>query len=222
MPKVVAEELEPEVDSVDALDENVLEQERENGCSPKSTPNEATDNSGAGDTVIPSNRIFVNGDAFTADGNGDNMVPSCRIFLSGDASIADENDMIQEQRDTTICVRVERSGDVQVVASREDVITQQVQVQVAQTEVIELSDDEEDDEDQKYGEQSTDVNPEIPIWHYLDPQGIIRGPFPLTLLKHWSDVGYYFGPSFSVWKVGQSPLESVLLVDVLRQFFPVQ
>lgn len=226
MPKVVAEELEPEVKTVDALEENVVEQERENGCSPKSTPIGATDNSGAGDTVIPSNRIFVNGDAFTADGNGDIMVPSNRISVSGDASVADGNDqhadMIQEQRDTTISVRVERSGDMQVVASGEDVVTPQVQVQATQTEVIELSDDDPDVEDQKYGEQSTDVNPEDPIWHYLDPQGIIRGPFPLTLLKHWSDVGYYFGPSFSVWKVGQSPLEAVLLVDVLRQFFPVQ
>lgn len=49
MPKVVAEELEPEVKTVDALEENVVEQERENGCSPKSSPNGATDISGAGE-----------------------------------------------------------------------------------------------------------------------------------------------------------------------------
>ncbi|CAN4110400.1 unnamed protein product [Withania somnifera] len=222
MPKVVAEELEPEVKTVDAVEENEVELERENGCSPKSTPNGATDNSGAVGTVIPSNGIFVNGDAFTADRNGDIMVPSSRIFVSGDASVADGNDMIQEKRDATISVRVEISGAMQVVASGEDVVTQQVQVQATQTEVIELSDDDPDVEDQEYGEQSTDVNPEVPIWHYLDPQGIVRGPFPLTLLKHWSDVGYYFGPSFSVWKVGQSPQEAVLLVDVLCQFFPVR
>ncbi|PHU30164.1 hypothetical protein BC332_02257 [Capsicum chinense] len=70
MPKVVAEELEAEVKTVDALDLNVMEQERENGCSPTSTPNEATDNFVAGDALIQSNRIFVNGDVFTADGNG--------------------------------------------------------------------------------------------------------------------------------------------------------
>lgn len=49
MPKVVAEELEAEVKTVDALDLNVMEQERENGCSPTSTPNEATDNFVAGE-----------------------------------------------------------------------------------------------------------------------------------------------------------------------------
>lgn len=130
--------------------------------------------------------------------------------------------MIQEQRDTTISIRVERSGEMQVVASGEDVVTQQVQVQETQTEVIELSDDDPDVEDQQYGKQSTDLNPEVAIWHYLDPHGIIQGPFPLTLLKCWSDAGYYFGPSFSVWMVGQSPQEAVLLVDLLRYFFPVQ
>lgn len=49
IPNVVAEELEPEVKTVDALEENVVEQERENGCSPKSTANGATDISGAGE-----------------------------------------------------------------------------------------------------------------------------------------------------------------------------
>ncbi|WMV10866.1 hypothetical protein MTR67_004251 [Solanum verrucosum] len=227
MPNVVAEELEPEVKTVDALEENVVEQERENGCSPKSTANGATDISGAGDTMIPSNRIFVNGDAFTADENGDIMVPSDRRFVSGDASIANGNDqqadMIQEQRDSTISARVERGEEMQVVASGEDVVTHQVQVQAVQTEVIELSDDDPDVEDQRYGNQSTDVmNPDVAIWHYVDPRGIIQGPFSLALLKYWSDAGYYFGPGFSVWKVDQSPQEAVLLVDLLRHFFPIQ
>ncbi|XP_006345469.1 uncharacterized protein At5g08430 [Solanum tuberosum] len=227
IPNVVAEELEPEVKTVDALEENVVEQERENGCSPKSTANGATDISGAGDTMIPSNRIFVNGDAFTADENGDIMVPSDRRFVSGDASIANGNDqqadMIQEQRDSTISARVERGEEMQVVASGEDVVTHQVQVQATQTEVIELSDDDPDVEDQRYGNQSTDVmNPDVAIWHYVDPRGIIQGPFSLALLKYWSDAGYYFGPGFNVWKVDQSPQEAVLLVDLLRHFFPIQ
>uniref|UniRef100_A0A0V0INX4 Putative ovule protein n=1 Tax=Solanum chacoense TaxID=4108 RepID=A0A0V0INX4_SOLCH len=227
MPNVVAEELEPEVKTVDALEENVVEQERENGCSPKSTANGATDISGAGDTMIPSNRIFVNGDAFTADENGDVMVPSDRRFVSGDASIANGNDqqadMIQEQRDSTLSARVERGEEMQVAASGEDVVTHQVQVQAVQTEVIELSDDDPDVEDQRYGNQSTVVmNPDVAIWHYVDPRGIIQGPFSLALLKYWSDAGYYFGPGFSVWKVDQSPQEAVLLVDLLRHFFPIQ
>ncbi|PHT59115.1 hypothetical protein CQW23_01478 [Capsicum baccatum] len=213
MPKVVAEELEAEVKTVDALDLNVMEQERENGCSPTSTPNEATDNFVAGDALIQSNRIFVNGDVFTADGNGDAIVPSNRIFISGDASIAGGNDqhaeMFQEQRDTTISVQVERS-EVPVDSYGENIITQQVQAQAIQPEVIELSDDEAERE-----------GPESAIWHYRDPLGYIQGPFPLTLLKRWSDEGYYFDPSFSVWKVGQSPQEAVLLISVLHQYFPV-
>ncbi|KAM3358434.1 hypothetical protein P3S68_021365 [Capsicum galapagoense] len=213
MPKVVAEELEAEVKTVDALDLNVMEQERENGCSPTSTPNEATDNFVAGDALIQSNRIFVNGDVFTADGNGDAIVPSNRIFISGDASIAGGNDqyaeMFQEQRDTTISVQVERS-EVPVESYGENIITQQVQAQAIQPEVIELSDDEAERE-----------GPESAIWHYQDPLGYIQGPFPLTLLKRWSDEGYYFDPSFSVWKVGQSPQEAVLLISVLHQYFPV-
>ncbi|KAF3677392.1 putative dicarboxylate transporter 2.1, chloroplastic-like [Capsicum annuum] len=209
MPKVVAEELEAEVKTVDALDLNVMEQERENGCSPTSTPNEATDNFVAGDALIQSNRIFVNGDVFTADGNGDAIVPSNRIFISGDASIAGGNEMFQEQRDTTISVQVERS-EVPVESYGENIITQQVQAQAIQPEVIELSDDEAERE-----------GPESAIWHYRDPLGYIQGPFPLTLLKRWSDEGYYFDPSFSVWKVGQSPQEAVLLISVLHQYFPV-
>ncbi|KAK4379661.1 hypothetical protein RND71_001523 [Anisodus tanguticus] len=219
MPKVVAEELEPEVKTVDAPEENEVEQESENDCSPKSTPNGATDSSGAGDTVIPSDRIFVSGDAFIADGNGDTVE---RIFVSEDASIADGNDqhidMAQEQRDTTISVTAERSGAMPVVPSGEDCVTQQVQAQVAvQPEVIELSDDDSDVEDQKYGKQSNDVNPEVDMWYYLDPHGNIQGPFPLTMMKHWSDNGY-FAPSFRVWKVGQSPKEAILWIDVLANF----
>lgn len=131
--------------------------------------------------------------------------------------------MIQEQRDSTISARVERGEEMQVVASGEDVVTHQVQVQATQTEVIELSDDDPDVEDQRYGNQSTDVmNPDVAIWHYVDPRGIIQGPFSLALLKYWSDAGYYFGPGFNVWKVDQSPQEAVLLVDLLRHFFPIQ
>ncbi|MCD9559210.1 hypothetical protein HAX54_017065 [Datura stramonium] len=250
MPNIVAEESEHEVKTVDALEETVVEQERENGCSPKSTPNGSTDRSGAGDTVIPSNKIFRNEDAFTADGNGDTMMPSNRIFISGDAFIADGNDMIQEKRDSTISERAERSGAMTVVPSGEDGVTQQVQVKAAikpevqfkaeikpevqvkaeikpevqvkveiKTEVIVLSDDDQDVEDQKYGKQSTDMNLQVPIWYYKDPRGINRGPFPLEMLKYWYEHDY-FSPTFTVWKVGQSPQEAVLLIDVLRQFYP--
>lgn len=231
MPNVVADESEPEVETVDALEENVVDQERENGCSPKSTPNGATDSSGAGDTVIPSNRVFINGDAFTADGNGDTMISSTRIFISGDEFTADGHEMIQEQRDTTISERAERSGVMLVVPSGEDGVTQQVQVKAAIkpevqvkaenkfTEVIELSDDEQDVKDQKYGKQSTDMNTHVPIWYYKDPRGIIRGPFPLVMLKYWYEC-HYFSPTFTVWKIGQSPQEAVLLIDVLCQFYP--
>ncbi|KAI4351941.1 hypothetical protein L6164_006239 [Bauhinia variegata] len=82
---------------------------------------------------------------------------------------------------------------------------------LSSSQVIELSDDEEN--------QAPSELSECSLWHYLDPQGDVQGPFPITSLKHWSDARY-FPPDFKVWKAGQSQDESVLLVSVLQQYFP--
>lgn len=84
--------------------------------------------------------------------------------------------------------------------------------------VIDLSDDDENEEP-ACKEPTFDVNLRSLMWHYLDPQGVIQGPFAITSLKHWSD-NNYFPPDFKIWKTGQSPNEAVHLKDILKQAFP--
>ena len=76
-----------------------------------------------------------------------------------------------------------------------------------ESQVIEVSDDGEDEE--AAGRS---------IWHYMDPQGNVQGPFPVESLKHWSDANY-FPPDFKVWKTGQSQEDAALLNDVLLRIF---
>lgn len=108
------------------------------------------------------------------------------------------------------------------------------QVQPSQIQVIELSDDDEEE-----GTEESSTIKQVPadqlqsmmlatvtadqlesmIWHYRDPQGNIQGPFSISHLKRWSDA-CYFSPDFKVWKLGQSQDQAVLLVDILPRFFP--
>lgn len=82
--------------------------------------------------------------------------------------------------------------------------------------VIDLSDSEEDEGPRhRDNVQIFDCDPGSFLWHYLDPQGDVQGPFSLTLLKRWNDADYFL-PGFKVWKTGQSQNEAVLLTDVLR------
>lgn len=83
-------------------------------------------------------------------------------------------------------------------------------------QVIDLSDSEEDEGPRhRDNVQIIDCDPGSFLWHYLDPQGDVQGPFSLTLLKRWNDADYFL-PGFKVWKTGQSRNEAVLLTDVLR------
>ncbi|CAL5439271.1 unnamed protein product [Camellia sinensis] len=83
---------------------------------------------------------------------------------------------------------------------------------VVATQVIEVSDDDKEVED---------AGGQLSIWHYVDPQGEVQGPFPMESLKRWSDANY-FPPDFKVWRMGQSQEEAVLLSDALSfsQSFP--
>ncbi|EXB28700.1 Uncharacterized protein L484_000643 [Morus notabilis] len=89
---------------------------------------------------------------------------------------------------------------------------------VMELHVIDLSDDEES-EAPSQKEQTSGDKLESLIWHYLDPQGEIQGPFAITLLKRWSDADY-FPSDFQIWKTGQSPNEAVYLKDILNRVFP--
>ncbi|KAJ7975519.1 Zinc finger CCCH domain protein [Quillaja saponaria] len=85
--------------------------------------------------------------------------------------------------------------------------------------VIELSDDE-DNEEPSAEIHVPLVQLDSPIWHYIDPQGDVQGPFSLTSLKRWSDAEY-FSADFKVWRIGQNQDEAGLLTDILRQTFQI-
>ncbi|XP_073140470.1 uncharacterized protein At5g08430-like isoform X1 [Henckelia pumila] len=109
--------------------------------------------------------------------------------------------------------------EMPVVNSKENKPQQSSEKTAASTQVIELSDDESEPEDKMGTNEIGSESSDNPIWHYLDPQGQIQGPFSLNTLQQWSDYNY-FHLEFKVWKTGQSQNESVLLIDVLRQTLP--
>ena len=95
-------------------------------------------------------------------------------------------------------------------------------VSVSTADVIELSDND-DEEDANIADISAGrkvvENPEIPVWHCLGPYGERRGPYSMSVLKHWSETASYT-LEFKVWKTGQSEKEAILLTDALRRIFP--
>ncbi|KAF5745098.1 hypothetical protein HS088_TW07G00679 [Tripterygium wilfordii] len=84
---------------------------------------------------------------------------------------------------------------------------------VINREVIELSDDEESADSHCNG-QNLEQDMTSELWHYLDPQGDIQGPFALSSLRRWSEANY-FPPDFKIWKSGQTQHKAVLLRDIL-------
>ncbi|KAL6977685.1 hypothetical protein U1Q18_026475 [Sarracenia purpurea var. burkii] len=95
--------------------------------------------------------------------------------------------------------------------------------QVVATQIIELSDDDDDDnkEDKDLGEQDQILCEHLgrSLWHYMDPQGSVQGPFPIESLKRWS-LSNYFPPDFKVWKKGQSQDKAILLSGLLFGMLP--
>lgn len=89
---------------------------------------------------------------------------------------------------------------------------------VITSQVIDLSNDEENEERYDVKEIPGDQLGSL-IWHYLDPQGNIQGPFSIDSLKSWSDAEY-FPPDFKIWKAGQSLNQAVLLKRILQQTYP--
>uniref|UniRef100_A0A2C9V596 Uncharacterized protein n=1 Tax=Manihot esculenta TaxID=3983 RepID=A0A2C9V596_MANES len=86
-----------------------------------------------------------------------------------------------------------------------------------QVELIELSDDEEQDTNvAKTNQTPDDLNSSI--WYCVSPHGIKRGPYSMSVLKQWSDTSYS-QLKFKVWKTDQSPEEAVFLTDAICQFF---
>ncbi|CAG7891354.1 unnamed protein product [Brassica rapa] len=120
------------------------------------------------------------------------------------------------------------------------------QAQPNPSEIIELSDGDEDEncgdgetldptvehvqvlssppssaclsEKKRKRDRRTPYDREKASWLYKDPQGDIQGPFSLTELKAWNDAEYFY-KGFKVWMTGQSVSSAVLLTDVLRGVF---
>ncbi|KZV27512.1 hypothetical protein F511_04563 [Dorcoceras hygrometricum] len=128
-------------------------------------------------------------------------------------------EFVQHEEPTPNIIGNITSKEMLVVNSKESKPEQNFEKTAAPTEVIELSDDDSETEDRLGTNEIVSEFLDNNIWHYLDPQGKIQGPFSLNLLKQWSDHNY-FHLGFKVWKTGQSQNEAVLLVDVLRQTFP--
>ncbi|GJS92205.1 zinc finger CCCH domain-containing protein 44-like protein [Tanacetum coccineum] len=55
------------------------------------------------------------------------------------------------------------------------------------------------------------------VWHYLDPNGKVQGPFSLVQLQRWSTTGY-FPPDMRIWVSHED--KSQLLNDVLKDQLP--
>ncbi|KAJ0467587.1 putative chromatin remodeling SWIB-Plus-3 family [Helianthus annuus] len=84
--------------------------------------------------------------------------------------------------------------------------------------LIELSDDEEETHeqvDEAKTHRQEDENEVFRLkWFYLDPQGQIQGPVSRFDLNKWNDYGY-FSFDFKVWEDGQTPDRAILLTDML-------
>lgn len=59
-------------------------------------------------------------------------------------------------------------------------------------------------------------SPNDSVWHYLDPNGKVQGPFSLIQLQRWSTTGY-FPVDMRIWANHKD--KSLLLNDVLRDQF---
>ncbi|XP_057531159.1 zinc finger CCCH domain-containing protein 44-like isoform X1 [Amaranthus tricolor] len=54
------------------------------------------------------------------------------------------------------------------------------------------------------------------IWHYRDPSGKVQGPFCMLQLRKWDSNGF-FPADLRVWKITETPDQSILLTDALRK-----
>jgi hypothetical protein len=65
-------------------------------------------------------------------------------------------------------------------------------------------------------------SPDISIWYCSGIRGSeTKGPFPMSVLKHWSELDSTFSPlDFKVWKTDESEKDAMLLRDALGLFFP--
>ncbi|KAL6493875.1 hypothetical protein OROGR_031784 [Orobanche gracilis] len=243
IPEVIAEELDLEVTAT-ATSENA----EGSGCSPKSilrgsSDVSSTDASGSAGIVAPSQIISGDSHALEARcGGGINSILPVNNPNGFEGNVAPFRDTLNgshalEARiggiDGVLPINIPNGDqptnntqhsrlvtDLIICEDiREDNPVEKPAEQTAM--VIDLSDDESEENEVPPRHQSRGEGESLDdlIWHYVDPQGQTRGPFPLYMLKRWSDANY-FHSGFRVWKSNQTPDDSVLLVDVLTRSFP--
>ncbi|KAH9718749.1 hypothetical protein KPL71_022338 [Citrus sinensis] len=115
-------------------------------------------------------------------------------------------------------VLMERRSESKVVTPLVEIEDNKIAGGLADTQVIDLSDGEEND-DLRGDNQMRETDLRRLAWHYTDPQGDIQGPFSIASLKRWWDDDY-FPSDFKVWKSDQGEENAVLLSDVLKGSFP--
>lgn len=115
-------------------------------------------------------------------------------------------------------VLTERRSESKVVMPLVEIEDNKIAGGLADTQVIDLSDGEEND-DLRGDNQMRETDLRRLAWHYTDPQGDIQGPFSIASLKRWWDDDY-FPSDFKVWKSDQGQENAVLLSDVLQGSFP--
>lgn len=214
IPKVIADEIEPEATPVDALEKV----EERNSASPKSSYLEASNinltyDAGCADVGICSRH---------SEGNSEKEISGSlyEVPCVEDVNDYQHSDLVQKARVPVVLNGEQSSTDVQAVDSEDNGGSPGTsEKEVKPPQVIELSDDESEVEDVKIEKHTAVGNPDECLWHYLDPQGKVQGPFSMTSLKRWSDANYFDG-EFKVWKIGESPDKAVLLIDALHQNFP--
>ncbi|CAN6347093.1 unnamed protein product [Urochloa humidicola] len=64
-------------------------------------------------------------------------------------------------------------------------------------------------------EAMNNESPLTPVWHYVDPQGNTRGPYPLTCLFRWRG---FFDKDFKVWRTGETAEQAILLTDAFLMY----
>uniref|UniRef100_A0A5B7AYA3 Uncharacterized protein n=1 Tax=Davidia involucrata TaxID=16924 RepID=A0A5B7AYA3_DAVIN len=215
VPKVIADEVEQEATPQDFSESG----KQKNNGSPRSILRGASETS-INDLEANQNLPAQNCGGTAATGIQADFEMAKQVNKMEDGSA----DSVQQQKGPSFVTRNASSNEMQHVNSGENEGFQgMVDKQVTATQVIDLSDDDEDDdkEAEALGCQNQVVGDHLgsSMWHYMDPQGDIQGPFSMILLKRWSDADY-FHPDFMVWKAGQSQDKAVLLRDLLRRVFP--
>lgn len=226
VPKVIVEKLEPE-----ATLQDPAEDVKHEFSSPKSIIRGTSADMSyddEGDQTL-SNHNFRSADAA---GSGDAAIPSrvtfCssyvstegeRAYINGTMPVKEANGVVGVTETYKLDIKMEDQPDTSAGKMHQPMNTVEkgsrgISQKITEPQVIELSDDDEEDEYPR-GRLKIVDHPDSIIWYYVDPQGSTQGPFSMSSLKRWKESNY-FPPGFMVWKKGHY---SVLLDDMIRQMF---